>query len=146
MEKGFEYDNRAEEESTLQGKILYSVLALVILVVIFLLGFALGKADVKKSMQPENANGNVETEMISETTVIEDMKLQIENLEKQVEKLDGNLEILRERTETLENALAIQQLPQIQQTPQTQQLVPEEKEDGGSEKKDSGGVGSGEIS
>ncbi len=118
-----------------------------ILVVIFLLGFALGKADVKKSMQPENANGNVETEMISETTVIEDMKLQIENLEKQVEKLEGNLEILRERTETLENALAIQQLPQIQQTPQTQQLVPEEeKEDGGSEKKDSGGVGSGEIS
>ena len=146
MEKGFEYDNRAEEESTLQGKILYSVLALVILVVIFLLGFALGKADVKKSMQPENANGNVETEMISETTVIEDMKLQIENLEKQVEKLEGNLEILRERTETLENALAIQQLPQIQQTPQTQQLVPEEQEDGGSEKKDSGGVGSGEIS
>lgn len=146
MEKGFEYDNRAEEESTLQGKILYSVLALVILVVIFLLGFALGKADVKKSMQPENANGNVETEMISETTVIEDMKLQIENLEKQVEKLEGNLEILRERTETLENALTIQQLPQIQQTPQTQQLVPEEKEDGGSEKKDSGGVGSGEIS
>lgn len=117
-----------------------------ILAVIFLLGFALGKADVKKSMQQENANGESETEMISETTAIEDMKLQIENLEKQVEKLEGNLEILRERTETLENAFAIQQLPQIQQTPQTQQLVPEEKEDGGSEKKDSGGVGSGEIS
>lgn len=44
MEKGFEYDNRAEEESTLQGKILYSVLALVILVVIFLLGLCFGES------------------------------------------------------------------------------------------------------
>lgn len=107
-----------------------------ILAVIFLLGFALGKADVKKSMQPENANGESETEMISETTVIEDMKLQIENLEKQVEKLEGNLEILRERTETLENALAIQQLPQI---------LPDEQEGDGSGMKDSSGIGSGEV-
>ena len=119
-----------------------------ILAVIFLLGFALGKADVKKSMQPEKANGNVETEMISETTVIEDIRLQIENLEKQVEKLEGNLEILRERTETLENALAIQQLPQIQQTPQTsqiQQIVPDEQKGNSSELKESSGIGSDEV-
>lgn len=59
MEKRFEYDNRAEEESTLQGKILYSVLALVILAVIFLLGFALGKADVKKVCSRRMRTGNL---------------------------------------------------------------------------------------
>ncbi len=107
-----------------------------ILAVIFLLGFALGKADVKKSMQLENANGNVETEMIFETSAIEDMKLQIENLEKQVEKLEGNLEILRERTETLENALAIQQLPQI---------LPNEQEGDGSGMKYGDGNWNGEL-
>lgn len=48
MEKGFEYDNSAEEEGTLQVKIVYSVLALMILVVIFIFGFVLGKTDAKK--------------------------------------------------------------------------------------------------
>lgn len=96
-------------------------------------------------MQLENANGNVETEMIFETSAIEDMKLQIENLEKQIEKLEENGEILGKRMEALENALAIPQLPQIQQTPQIQQIVPDEQKDDGSGVKDSSGIGSGEV-
>lgn len=96
-------------------------------------------------MQPVNADGNVETEMISETAAIEEMKLQIENLEKQIEKLEENGEILGKRMEALDNAFATPQLPQIQQTPQIQQSVPDEQEDSGSEMKDSSGIGSGEV-